>query len=323
MSTQTLPSPLTSPTFVELFTPKLVTVFREGYGFANFRADLMAGLTVAIVALPLSMAIAIGSHATPGAGSLHIDRRRLRGVALERQPLPDRRTRRRFHCAGGGDRTAARHGWPDPGDDPFGDHADGDRLSAARHLHQVHTLSGDGRFHRRHRSDHLLKRDQAAPGLVLQRRRARTAHRENSLPVGETPYALPRRAQPLAREHRGVGGLAPVAAALARHADRCRVGGARGRRAQAAGRDDRISVRRHSARPAATRAAAVSAGKGAGRAAQRDLVRAARRDRIAALRRRRRRHDRDGAIVPTANWSLKASPISRLACSAAYASPGP
>ena len=68
MSTQTLPSPLAQPTFSELFTPKLVTVFREGYSFANFRTDLMAGLTVAIVALPLSMAIAIGSHATPAQG---------------------------------------------------------------------------------------------------------------------------------------------------------------------------------------------------------------------------------------------------------------
>ncbi|MGB7974624.1 MAG: SulP family inorganic anion transporter [Roseiarcus sp.] len=68
MSTQTLPSPLAQPTFAELFTPKLVTVFREGYGIASLRADLMAGLTVAIVALPLSMAIAIGSHATPAQG---------------------------------------------------------------------------------------------------------------------------------------------------------------------------------------------------------------------------------------------------------------
>jgi sulfate permease, SulP family len=47
------------PSFAELFTPKLVTVLREGYGFKDLRADLIAGLTVAIVALPLSMAIAI------------------------------------------------------------------------------------------------------------------------------------------------------------------------------------------------------------------------------------------------------------------------
>jgi SulP family sulfate permease len=56
------------PTFAELFTPKLVTVLREGYGFADFRADAIAGLTVAIVALPLSMAIAIASGVTPDRG---------------------------------------------------------------------------------------------------------------------------------------------------------------------------------------------------------------------------------------------------------------
>tara|TARA_R110000772_G_scaffold73216_8_gene160026 strand:- start:82556 stop:84277 length:1722 start_codon:yes stop_codon:yes gene_type:complete len=52
----------------ELFTPKLVTVLREGYSLANLRADAVAGLTVAIVALPLSMAIAIASGATPAQG---------------------------------------------------------------------------------------------------------------------------------------------------------------------------------------------------------------------------------------------------------------
>src|SRR4051794_6900823 len=56
------------PTFAELFTPKLVTVFREGYGLKGFRADAISGLTVAIVALPLSMAIAIGSGVTPDRG---------------------------------------------------------------------------------------------------------------------------------------------------------------------------------------------------------------------------------------------------------------
>jgi sulfate permease, SulP family len=42
------------PTFAELYAPKLLTVLREGYRFADFRADVIAGLTVAIVALPLS-----------------------------------------------------------------------------------------------------------------------------------------------------------------------------------------------------------------------------------------------------------------------------
>ena len=56
------------PTFAELFTPKLVTILREGYGWGDFRADALAGLTVAIVALPLSMAIAIGSGLSPDKG---------------------------------------------------------------------------------------------------------------------------------------------------------------------------------------------------------------------------------------------------------------
>lgn len=56
------------PSFAELFTPKLVTLLREGYSAADFRADVLAGLTVAIVALPLSMAIAIGSGLSPDKG---------------------------------------------------------------------------------------------------------------------------------------------------------------------------------------------------------------------------------------------------------------
>jgi SulP family sulfate permease len=56
------------PTFAELYSPKLITVLREGYGLRDFRADVIAGLTVAIVALPLSMAIAIASGVTPGRG---------------------------------------------------------------------------------------------------------------------------------------------------------------------------------------------------------------------------------------------------------------
>ena len=50
------------------FTPKLISTWREGYGLPAFRKDAIAGLTVAIVALPLSMAIAIASHAPPQAG---------------------------------------------------------------------------------------------------------------------------------------------------------------------------------------------------------------------------------------------------------------
>ena len=51
-----------------LYVPKLVTVLRSGYGPRDLRRDLMAGLTVSIVALPLSMALAIASGASPAVG---------------------------------------------------------------------------------------------------------------------------------------------------------------------------------------------------------------------------------------------------------------
>jgi len=56
------------PRKVPEYLPKIVTVLREGYGLDYFRADVMAGLTVAIVALPLSMAIAIASGVGPERG---------------------------------------------------------------------------------------------------------------------------------------------------------------------------------------------------------------------------------------------------------------
>lgn len=50
------------------FTPKFITTVREGYNFRLFKSDSVAGLTVAIVALPLSMALAIASGASPDKG---------------------------------------------------------------------------------------------------------------------------------------------------------------------------------------------------------------------------------------------------------------
>jgi SulP family sulfate permease len=55
-------------TLPEAFTPKIVTAFREGYSAADLRADALAGLTVAIVALPLAMALGIASGASPREG---------------------------------------------------------------------------------------------------------------------------------------------------------------------------------------------------------------------------------------------------------------
>ncbi len=52
------------------FTPKLFSMLRAGYRFADWRTDTLAGLTVAVVALPLAMALGIASGASPDKGLL-------------------------------------------------------------------------------------------------------------------------------------------------------------------------------------------------------------------------------------------------------------
>ena len=59
------------PSLIELqrlYEPKLLTVLRHGYTIGNLRQDLVAGLTVAVVALPLAMALAIASGVAPEKG---------------------------------------------------------------------------------------------------------------------------------------------------------------------------------------------------------------------------------------------------------------
>src|SRR5215212_9299654 len=50
------------------YRPKLATVLAEGYRLDHLRRDMLAALTVAIVALPLSMAIAVASGVSPERG---------------------------------------------------------------------------------------------------------------------------------------------------------------------------------------------------------------------------------------------------------------
>jgi sulfate permease, SulP family len=55
-------------TTAHLYRPKLATVLAEGYNLGHLRRDVLAALTVAIVALPLSMAIAVASGVSPERG---------------------------------------------------------------------------------------------------------------------------------------------------------------------------------------------------------------------------------------------------------------
>lgn len=57
-----------SKNYLDEFTPRLFEVLKQGYGKREFLADSLSGLTVAIVALPLAMAIAIASGVSPASG---------------------------------------------------------------------------------------------------------------------------------------------------------------------------------------------------------------------------------------------------------------
>lgn len=56
------------PSALEPYIPKSIICLREGYGRQFLASDLLAGLTVAIIALPLSMALAIASGVGPERG---------------------------------------------------------------------------------------------------------------------------------------------------------------------------------------------------------------------------------------------------------------
>lgn len=50
------------------FTPKLVEVLKKGYTLKEFKRDSVAGLTVAVISIPLSLALAIASGVSPAQG---------------------------------------------------------------------------------------------------------------------------------------------------------------------------------------------------------------------------------------------------------------
>src|SRR5437016_8061506 len=52
----------------KFFGPRLFHIFKQGYSLEKFRHDFFAGLTVAIVAFPLAMALAVASGTTPEKG---------------------------------------------------------------------------------------------------------------------------------------------------------------------------------------------------------------------------------------------------------------
>ena len=51
-----------------IFQPKFFSIFKKGYSGKRFTADLLAGIVVGIVALPLAIAFAVASGVSPEKG---------------------------------------------------------------------------------------------------------------------------------------------------------------------------------------------------------------------------------------------------------------
>ncbi len=54
--------------YCDTFSPKIIEILRNGYDSSKFRRDCIAGITVAVVSIPLAMALAIASGVTPAQG---------------------------------------------------------------------------------------------------------------------------------------------------------------------------------------------------------------------------------------------------------------
>ena len=114
------------------FQPKLFSALKT-YSKEKFMTDLMAGIIVGIVALPLAIAFGIASGRESRKGFDYRHHRRIRGFAARRQLHPDRRAdgslyyyciwhhpelraRGTGHRDGRGGHPAGRHGRAEAGD---------------------------------------------------------------------------------------------------------------------------------------------------------------------------------------------------------------
>ena len=158
-----------------IYRPKLVTVLAEGYNLASFRRDMLAALTVAIVALPLSMAIAVASGVSPERGLY---------AAVIGGFLVSALGGSRYQIGGPAGAfivlvaaTVTKFGLEGLSADgfPLRLHADPDRPAAAWLAHSLHSACRDRRLHLRHRGHDLCQPAQGSRRPEIARCRTWTA----------------------------------------------------------------------------------------------------------------------------------------------------
>ena len=145
-----------------LFRPRLLEIFNRPYGRSDLLADVMAGVTVGLIALPLALALGIASvparhaDALPSTSDRIIYRYFCRSGDF--QPRWKPRADRWSYCGIYTDRSVdhretrilrADLGYADGRRNPY---CHG--FCPHGHPHQIHSLAGHERFHHRHRGFH-------------------------------------------------------------------------------------------------------------------------------------------------------------------------
>ena len=147
---------------MEKIRPMLFTTLKK-YSGAQLMSDVVAGIIVAIIALPLIDRAGTGIRRGSGAGYLHGDRSRICDLILRRQPGTDRRTDSGLCNDRSRHRGEKRRGRAGSRNDHGRYHPCYHGILPAWFPDQVYPVYDHDRIHLRYRGDH---RDRTVKGFL-------------------------------------------------------------------------------------------------------------------------------------------------------------
>ena len=141
------------------FTPKFFSLLKGGISKEQLQKDIVAGLIVGIVALPLAIAFAIASGVSPDKGLITAIIAGLIISVSGRQPGTNRRTHRSIYCNCLCHSSGTWHAWPYHRHVHGWVYSDRNGIGTFWQPLKVHSLSAYCRFYKRHCCNYFLFAD--------------------------------------------------------------------------------------------------------------------------------------------------------------------